>query len=233
MNDNKNCVVIFDLDGTLLDTLADLADSVNRTLELFGFETHTYEEIKGMIGNGARRLAYNAMPKDIDPETAEKCAEHFMANYQDGKNSKTRPYRGIPELLTRLRENGIYTAVLTNKPDGAAKAICDSFFKGEFDIVMGDREGLPRKPDPSGVFSVMEALCCESAVFIGDADTDIEVAINSKIDSVSVSWGFRDREFLTRHGARVIVDDAETLLCEIARSLGRDLGTLEIAESKE
>ncbi len=226
-------VVIFDLDGTLLDTLADLGDSVNRTLALFGFETHSYEAIKGMIGNGARRLAYNAMPKGIDPETAERCAAHFVSNYQDGRNEKTRPYRGIVEILDILHEHGIMTAVVTNKPDPAAKAICESFFGSRLDLVMGDRPDMPRKPDPCGVFHVMETLGCSRAVFIGDGDTDIEVAKNAGIGSVAVSWGFRDREFLREKGAEVIVDDAESLLYEIGRSLGEELGEIEIAEDEK
>ncbi len=231
MNDKK--AVIFDLDGTLLDTLCDLGDSVNRMLEKFGFPTHTYEEIKNMVGNGARRLAFNAIPGGEQNERAEECAEYFMSNYHDDANKKTKPYRGIPEILAALRARGIEVAVVTNKPDYAAQALCRMFFADTVSLTLGDRAGMPRKPAPDGVYYIMEQLGCKHAVYVGDADTDIDVAKNAKIPSVSVSWGFRDRDFLTAHGAEVIVDDAEGLLCELSKLLCVDLGELGLSETEK
>ncbi len=216
---SKNKIVIFDLDGTLLDTLCDLGDSVNRMLVNFGFPTHSYEDIKNMVGNGAARLALNAIPDGEKNERAEECVAYLLSNYDDGANQKTRPYEGIPEVIETLKANGILVAVVTNKLDRVAKALCEQFFEGQFDLVLGDREGMRRKPYPDSVFYVMEQLECERAVYVGDADTDIMVAKNANIPSVSVTWGFRDREFLNAHGAEVIVDDADSLLLEIFKLL--------------
>ncbi len=213
-------VVIFDLDGTLLDTLCDLGDSLNRMLEHFGYPTHPYERIKEMIGNGATVLTLSAIPNGEKNARAEECVAYFRANYNDNANKKTKPYDGMIEVLDVLRARGIYTAVVTNKPHAAALSLCEKFFAGRLDVVIGDREGVRRKPYPDSVFEVMEKLGATLAVYVGDADTDVEVAKNAGIPSVSVTWGFRDRDFLTAHGAKVLVDDAEGLLTELDRLLG-------------
>lgn len=225
-------VVIFDLDGTLLDTLYDLGDSVNRMLAHFGFPPHTYDEVRGMVGNGARRLAYNAIPDGEENERAEECAEYLIKNYHDPSSVKAKPYPGVPKLLDTLKAHGIMTAVVTNKLDVVAKSLCKQFFGDRFDIVLGDRADMRRKPYPDGVFCVMEQLGCTRGVYVGDADTDIEVAKNANIPSVSVGWGFRDREFLTSHGASVIVDDAQALLNEIGRALGESFEKRSILPEK-
>jgi phosphoglycolate phosphatase len=225
-------VVIFDLDGTLLDTLCDLGDSLNRMLEHFGYPTHTYEKVKEMVGNGATVLTLRAIPGGEKNPRCEECIAYFRANYNDKANKKTKPYDGIIELLDRLKENGIRTAVVTNKPHHAATAICESFFGDKLDIVIGDREGVRRKPCPDSVFEVMDKLCAKSAIYVGDADTDIETAKNAGIPSVSVTWGFRDREFLVAHGAEVLVDDASGLILELGKLLGQELGEIELTEDK-
>ncbi len=229
MSDRK--IVIFDLDGTLLDTLADLGDSVNRMLEHFGFPTHTYDEIKNMVGNGAARLALNAIPDGESNPMADECVSYLLSNYDDGTNKKTKPYRGMREVIEALRAHGIAVAVVTNKLDRVARSLCAQFFGESIDYVLGDREGMRRKPYPDSVFYVMEQLGCGFGVYVGDADTDIEVAKNAGIPSVSVSWGFRDREFLTSHRASAIVDDAEGLLRELSLALGEDLGELALSEA--
>ena len=225
-------VVIFDLDGTLLDTLCDLGNSVNRMLAHFGFPPRTYEEVRGMVGNGARRLAYNAIPGGERNERAEECADYLIKNYHDPSSVKAKPYPGIPGLLDTLRSHGIMTAVVTNKLDAVAKLLCKQFFGDRFDFVLGDRSDMRKKPYPDGVLYVMERLGCSRGVYVGDADTDIEVAKNANIPSVSVSWGFRDREFLTAHGASVIVDDAQALLCEIGHALGENFEKKSILPEK-
>ena len=179
-------VVIFDLDGTLLDTLCDLGDSLNRMLEHFGYPTHSYDKVREMVGNGATVLTLRAIPEGEKNPRAEECIAYFRANYNDKANKKTKPYDGIIELLDRLREKGIRTAVVTNKPHHAATAICESFFGDKLDMVIGDREGVRRKPFPDSVFEIMDKLCAKSAVYVGDADTDIETAKNAGIPSVSL-----------------------------------------------
>ncbi len=218
----QNKIAIFDLDGTLLDTLGDLSDSVNRMLDHFGYPLRTKDEVKGMIGNGARMLALRAIPGGENNPRAEECVSYLLSHYDDGEEKKTKPYDGIIDMLSALKERKIMTAVVTNKPHTAAVALCEKHFPNLIDMTLGDREGIRRKPYPDSVFCVMDRLCADSAVYVGDADTDIDVANNASIRSVSVSWGFRDREFLSAHGARVIVDDAEALLCEIERALNAD-----------
>ena len=218
--------VIFDLDGTLLDTLQDLGDSLNRMLVHFGYPTHSYEAVKEMVGNGATVLTLRAIPGGEENPNAEECIAYFRANYNDKSNKKTKPYDGIIELLDRLKEKGIYTAVVTNKPHHAATAICEGFFGNKLDMVIGDREGVRRKPYPDSVLEVMEKLGAKEAVYVGDADTDIEVAKNAGLPSVSVTWGFRDREFLVDHGADLLVDDASELARELAKLLKTELGDI-------
>ena len=225
-------VVIFDLDGTLLDTLCDLGDSLNRMLEHFGYPTHSYESIKEMVGNGATVLTLRAIPDGENNPNAEECISYFRANYNDKSNKKTKPYDGVVDLLEGLKACGIYTAVVTNKPHHAATAICESFFGERLDVVIGDREGVRRKPYPDSVFEVMEKLGADRAVYVGDADTDIEVAINAGIPSISVTWGFRDREFLKAHGASRLADDAGELFGYLGEMLGVDLGDITLAEEK-
>ena len=222
--------VIFDLDGTLLDTLADLCDSVNRMLSHFGFPLHTCAEVKGMVGNGARRLAFNAIPDGEKNERAEECADYLIKNYHDPSSVKAKPYPGVVELLDTLRAHGIKLAVVSNKLHAVSCELCERFFGGRIDIVLGDKEGIRKKPYPDGVLYVMDKLGCDRGVFVGDGDADIAVAKNAGIESVSVSWGFRDREFLTAHGAEVIVDDADGLARELGRLLGEDLGKIKPAE---
>lgn len=228
---SKSKVVIFDLDGTLLDTLCDLGDSLNRMLEHFGYPTHSYDKVKEMVGNGATVLTLSAIPDGENNPRADECVAYFRKNYNDQANKKTKPYDGIIGILDRLHEKKIYTAVVTNKPHHAATAICESFFGDKLDMVIGDREGVRRKPYPDSVFEVMDKLCTKQAVYVGDADTDIEVAKNAGIPSVSVTWGFRDREFLVAHGAEKLVDDTNELICELGKLLDEELG--EIAISKE
>jgi NOL1/NOP2/sun family putative RNA methylase len=155
-----------------------------------------------------------------------------MSHYDDGQNNKTKPLKGIPEVIDTLKAHGIMTAVVTNKLDAVAKSLCKQFFGDRFDFVLGDRADMRRKPYPDGVFYVMEQLGCSRGVYVGDADTDIEVAKNANMPSVSVSWGFRDREFLTAHGASVIVDDAQALLNEIGRALGENFEKKSILPEK-
>ncbi len=230
MTETIRKLVLFDLDGTLLDTLADLGDSVNRMLAHFGYPLRTYDEIREMVGNGARLLALRAIPDGERNERAEECVSYLFEHYHDRTSVKAKPYRGILALLDALRARGIYTAVVTNKPDPVARELCESLLGGRIDIVMGDKEGRRRKPYPDSVLECMEKFNCRCAVFVGDADTDIEVAKNASIPSVSMSWGFKSRKFLEEHGAEAIADNAEELALKLSELLGEDLGGIRITE---
>ncbi len=225
-------LVLFDLDGTLLDTLCDLGDSLNRMLEHFGYPTHSYERVREMVGNGATVLTLRAIPDGEENPRAAECIAYFRENYNDKSNKKTKPYDGIIEVLDRLKSRGIYTAVVTNKPHHAATAICESFFGDRLDVVIGDREGVRRKPYPDSVFEVIDKLGATRAVYVGDADTDIEVARNAGIPSISVTWGFRDRDFLIEHGAERLCDDAQGLFAALDALLGDDASAVMLSEEK-
>jgi len=225
-------IVIFDLDGTLLDTLYDIGDSLNLMLEHFGYPTYTYEEVKGMIGNGVKVLVHRAIPGGEENPVAYECVEKFKSIYRADAAKKTRPYRGVSRVLRILRGRGIEVAVVTNKVHNAALELCEKFFGDTVSIVLGDREGMRRKPYPDGVFYVMEQLGCKEAVYVGDADTDIDVAKNAGIPSVSVLWGFRDENFLVDHGAEVTVKDANELLRELGRLLRVDFGEQDVSEEE-
>lgn len=225
-------IAIFDLDGTLLDTLYDIGDSLNIMLEHFGYPTRTYEEVQGMVGNGVKKLVHRAIPMGEDNPIADECVEYFKSIYSADLTKKTCPYRGISEALRILRAHGIEVAVVTNKVHNAAVDLCEKFFGDTVSMVLGDRDGMRKKPYPDGVFYVMEQLGCNRAVYVGDADTDIDVAKNAGILSVSVLWGFRDRDFLIAHGAEIVVRDTNELLRELGRLLDEDFGEYDVLEEK-
>ncbi len=229
----KSRAVIFDLDGTLLDTLGDLGDSVNRTLERFGFPTHTYDDIRLFVGDGAAKLIERAIPNGTDNEKYPECCAYFKAHYHNDSNNKTHPYDGILPLLELLEKNGIACAVVSNKPHDAAVFLCKKFFGDRIRTAVGERDGIRRKPYPDSLLCVMDELRCSDAIYVGDSDTDIMTAKNADVTCVSVSWGFRDREFLLGKGAEHIADSAEELLEKINEIFGTALGTLPVSEGEE
>ena len=232
--DKKNIAVIFDLDGTLLNTLGDLTDSVNHVIASRGFATGSESDVRRFIGNGAKRLVERMMYSkngelDVtvaDPELADVCCEEFKTYYGEHVNVKTAPYAGVIEVLEILYSKGIPMAVVTNKPDASAKKLCTAHFDKYIKIALGDAEGRKRKPDPSTLLETIGELGCDSAIYVGDSEVDIKVARNAKIPSVILTWGFRDRQLLEENGAEILVDDAQGLLCALSDLLGIDLGEL-------
>lgn len=206
-------LAIFDLDGTVLDTLGDLTDAVNHTLELYGLPLRTPKEIRSYLGNGARRLIELSAPTGTLENVIESLFAEFRSYYNANSAIKTAPYPGICEMLARLRAAGCRTAVLSNKPDAPVVTLCRQYFDGLFDIAAGEKDGVARKPAPDGIYPIMEALGASAAdtVYIGDSEVDIDTARNAGLDCISVDWGFRDHDELTGAGAFRIVSSAEEL----------------------
>jgi len=209
----KYQLVIFDLDGTLLNTLEDLTDSVNYVLHKYGYPERTQEEVRSFIGNGIRKLIERSVPEGTDEVMTEECFKAFVPFYKEHCAVKTEPYDGMRELLGCLKEQGIKRAVVSNKADYATKELCEIYFPGMFDEVVGERTGIQRKPAPDSVNEVIRLLGVsrEESVYVGDSDVDVKTAQNAGIDGVFVTWGFKDAEFLKESGANVIVTRPEEL----------------------
>ena len=188
-------LVIFDLDGTLLNTLEDLAAATNAALAEFGFPTHGIDEVRRYIGGGVARLMHRAVPEGTNEVIERQTLARFKSIYMAHVNERTAPYPGIPELLDALRLSGIRTAVNSNKVDRATQLLAAAHFPGKFDMVLGDRDGLPKKPAPDGARRIMAALgiAPERTLYVGDGDADILTAENAGIDGAWVSWGYRTR----------------------------------------
>ena len=213
-------VAIFDLDGTLLNTLKDLADACNFALRSHGFSEHQIDEYKYFLGNGVYKLVERALPMDKkDGETVDKVLTEFKKYYEKHKSDFTKPYDGIEELLIALKETGIKTAVVSNKPHEFAVEIVERYFAKSFDIVFGKREGYLAKPDPTTVIETLNYFKCkkEEAVYIGDSDVDMFTGKNAGLFSIGVAWGFRGARELSAAGANKIVYTSEELLSEIIK----------------
>jgi len=195
--------LIFDMDGTILNTLEDLADTTNYALQMHGMPTHSMDEIRMYVGNGIGKLIERAVPAGTDQDTTKKVLDTFKEYYKDHCAIKTRPYDGILELLETLRSMGYLTAVVSNKADFAVQSLCKDYFDGLFDASVGEKEGIRRKPAPDSVFDVLQQLSIQpkEAIYIGDSDVDMETAANAQMEAIAVLWGFRDKEFLLAHGA--------------------------------
>lgn len=206
-------LAIFDLDGTILDTLDDLTNAVNYILTNYQKPLRTPTEIRSYLGNGVVKLIECAFGGSVNEETLSRAVAEYRVYYGEHADIKTKPYDGITEMLAELRAAGVKTAVLSNKPDAPTKALCSRYFDGLFDIAAGEKEGIVRKPAPDGVYPILESLgvsACD-AVYIGDSEVDIETAKNSGMDGISVAWGFRDVDYLTESGASVMVYSADEL----------------------
>lgn len=206
--------VIFDLDGTLLDTLEDLADSVNEMLRNFSCPERSLAEVRQFVGNGMKKLVERSVPEDFDIKNFDSAYELFRLSYSRNMRNKTRPYDGILECLGTLRENGIKTVVTSNKNDDAVKNLCREYFGDLITLAVGAKEGVPSKPDPEMVFSAMKEIGAEKekCIFAGDSDTDILTAKNAGLKSVGVLWGFRDRNILERAKADFIISSPEEII---------------------
>lgn len=205
---------IFDLDGTLLDTLGDLAASCNYALRVHGLPERTVEEVRRFVGNGVRKLMERAVPEGCPQAQFDEVYAAFRRHYLDHSLDTTRPYDGVPELLAELRRRGRRVAVVSNKFYAATQALVRHFFGDEVAVAIGERENIRRKPAPDTVLEALRQLGMprETAVYIGDSDVDIDTARNCGMSCISVLWGFRDEPFLRAHGAATLVRRPEDIL---------------------
>lgn len=192
----KHKLVLFDLDGTLLDTLGDLAEAVNVAMESKSYPLHTLEEYRGMVGHGVRNLVTQAMPAELQQDEAliDSCLEVFTKHYKAHIADRTRPYPGMQELVKRLDDEGVKLAVTSNKFQSGTETLVEQFFPGiPFVAVLGNRPGYPLKPDPAIVGEVLfrSGISKEDAVMVGDSATDMKTAQNGGIEGIAVSWGYR------------------------------------------
>ena len=209
----KRAAVIFDLDGTLLNTLDDLTDAVNATMRRFGFPEKTTEEVRLAVGNGADKLIERTLPNGAATEGFGDILRWYREYYSLHSAVKTAPYPGIVELLDALRERGCLTAVVSNKQDDAVKLLCRQYFGDRISAAIGESATVRKKPAPDSLFAAMRIIGAnlEDCVYVGDSDVDIETAKNADIPCISVSWGFRSEVFLAQHGAKSIVSSPELL----------------------
>lgn len=206
--------VIFDLDGTLLYSLEDLKDSVNFVMKKHGFREYTIDEVREAIGNGVRLLMERILPKDIDKNLFEECLSEFKENYSKNMYNKTKPYDGILDMLKVLREEGYKIAVLSNKFDSAVKELSSKYFGELVDLAVGQKEGVKEKPSPLGIQEIAKELDTdvETCVMVGDSEVDIQTANNAGIDCISVTWGYKNIDFLYDNGATKLVYAPEDIL---------------------
>ena len=206
--------VIFDLDGTLTDTLGDLTNSVNYALKECGFSERKKEEIRSFVGNGVRKLVYCSVPDGTAEDVAEKCLDIFKEYYRDNSLVETKPYDGIIDVLKELENKGIKIAVVTNKMHTAAVDIVEHFFGNLIDFTAGQIDGMAQKPQPDGIYLALEKLGVskKNAVYVGDSEVDCVTANNAGIPCFGVTWGVRDREVLEAHGAEFIAEKPQEIL---------------------
>lgn len=207
-------LAIFDMDGTLLDSLADLAYCCNLALEMEGLPTHPVESYRRFVGNGVNVLLEMAVPKEYHgTEVAQRIRENYMHQYQARSRSSATFYDGIVDMLKKLKEQGVRTAIATNKPDEINQLIVQRFMPGLIDYAYGQRSDLPRKPDPAVLYLIMEqaGVTPEETIYAGDSDVDIQTGHAAGVDTVGVLWGFRPREELEEAGAKMLAANAEEL----------------------
>lgn len=206
--------VIFDLDGTLLNTLEDLTDSVNFALSIYGFPNRKVEEVKSFVGNGVARLMELAIPDGINNPQYKKCLADFRNHYSGNMQNKTAAYKGIIELLKVLSIEGYKIAIVSNKFDKAVKGLNQFYFEEYIKVAIGESENISKKPAPDCVFKALEEIgsTVDKAVYVGDSEVDVKTAQNAGIKCIGVTWGFRDREVLEQEGADYIIDKPKELL---------------------
>ena len=209
MNKYKNInTVIFDMDGTTLNTLVDLANAVNYVLSTFDMPTHEIEEYRKWFGNGIRYAIRCAVPESTSEETIDKMLPVFKKYYGIHCLDETRPYVGILDLMKVLKEHGYKMAIVSNKIDPAVKELNNRFFKEYVDVAIGERDGIRRKPAPDTVIEALKELGSteETSIYIGDSEVDFETANNSNLPSILVLWGFRDKDYLIKIGAKELAN---------------------------
>ena len=208
---------IFDLDGTLLNTLDDLYNAVNHSLVAYGLPKRSLAEVRLFTGNGIRRLIDLSVPKGTPSHLTDQVFGEFKTYYDAHKLDTTRPYTGMTEVIDDLRAANVACAVVSNKADFAVQGIIDHFYPSKFDYVMGERAGIMRKPNRDMIDVILRDLgrSADGMAYVGDSEVDIETAKNRGCPCLSCSWGFRDREWLVEHGATTIVDTPAELEAKI------------------
>ena len=217
--------VIFDLDGTLLNTIDDLADAGNWVCQQHGWPVHSVKEFRYMVGNGIPKLVERFTPPEHrDPETLKRVLAEFSARYDAHKEDKTAPYPGMVELIRRLDDAGVVTAVLSNKADDLARPVVERYYPGLFTVVQGALPGVPVKPDPALLHRLMERMGADpdDTLFVGDSNVDIQTAKNGDLPGCGVLWGFRTQAELEEADADFLVSDPEQLYALITAKNGEE-----------
>lgn len=196
-------IFIFDLDGTLTDTLLDLALSTNHALRLMGYEERSVDEVRRFVGNGIHRLIERAVPAGTATEDVERCFEAFRQHYVVHCMDHTSPYDGVVDVMRALQGKGVRMAIVSNKLQAGVDEICSRWFADLAEVCVGERQGIPRKPAPDMVEYALKCMGAKpsEAIYIGDSEVDIQTAKAATLPCVSVLWGFRDKDFLLTHGA--------------------------------
>lgn len=203
----KITTIIFDLDGTLLNTLGDLTAAVNYALSRSGYPLKSPEEVRMSVGNGVAKLMERVLPEGLENPDFEECLNTFRRFYSEHLQDQTVPYPEIPEVLSMLRTEGYELGIVSNKFDAAVKQLKEDYFPDTISVAIGEAAGVRRKPAPDCVYKAMEELNCtkEQAVYVGDSDVDVATAHNAGLDCIGVTWGFRDLRVLEQAGADWII----------------------------
>ena len=210
----KYKAIIFDLDGTLTDTLEDLYLSVNYALRSCGLPERSLDEVRRFVGNGVRQLIERAVPEGTDPPVVAKCFETFHSYYIIHCQDHTALYPGIATLLMSLHTKGYRMAVVSNKIQDGVTELAQSYFRGVIDVAIGEQPGIPRKPEPDMLYNALAQLGVDAseAIYVGDSDVDLQTAANAGLPCISVLWGFRSRNFLVAHGATMLAETPQDIL---------------------
>ncbi len=210
----KKKILIFDLDGTLLDTLGDLMNATNIAISENGFPTRSYEEIKSFVGNGVAKLVARCLPDQEENPLFQKCLDRFTEIYKDHYDELTKPYDGVVDMLHQLKDEGYTLILVSNKLQEVTQHLVDKFFPSLFDFVQGDMKGFPKKPAKEVIMRPIEefGLDVKDGVVIGDSDVDLDMANNVGINAILVSWGFKPRKYLEKLSSFRLVDSTKELL---------------------
>lgn len=210
--------VVFDLDGTLIDSLADIAEAANRALGVLGFPSHEPDRYRLFVGDGLMTLAARIVPRKTPEKLVIEAAHQFKLHYSENWNRTTRLYPGIMSMLTNLAHNGVNMAVLSNKPDDFTRLFVKTFFPANmFGLVFGNRDLVPKKPDPQGALEIADHFRTHprSCLFVGDTSVDISTGKAAGMTSMGVTWGFRERQELEAAGADLIIDSPDEIIAHV------------------
>lgn len=212
--------IIFDMDGTILNTIDDIADSINYALGVYGYKTHDVNAVKRALGNGGRNLVNKLVPNGLSEQEILEVFHLYQSYYNDHNAIKTRPYDGIIELLVELKERKYTLGVVSNKFQHLVSDLNQRMFNGLFDDALGERKGIPIKPAPDMINLILKELKLnhDEVLFIGDSEVDIETAKRSNLRCIGVTWGFRDREELIKAGAKDLIDAPHELIDWLERN---------------